>query len=63
MLPIIVFLIVWIILFVSCIIYHDKIEIIKEVMKLNFKNVNGVKFWLCLIFSFIISALVSYSLV
>jgi len=61
-LPIIVFLILWPILFFTALVYHNNFSILKQVMRLDFKKISKVEFWMSVFFSFLLSAIISYSL-
>ena len=58
-----VFVITWFLIFICAILYHNKVEVIKKVFRLNFKEISKVELWMSLIISFLIAAVISYSLI
>lgn len=63
MLLIIVFPILLLIIFLSALIYHNNFDIMKKVIRLDFKNISKVEIWMSFFVSLLISAIISYSLI
>ena len=57
-----IFILLWSILFLFILIYGNSFNILKEVVRFDFKNVNRFELWISLFASFIISAVLSYTM-
>jgi len=58
-----IFFVLWLLLFLCAIIYHNKFEAVKKIFCFDFKHISKVEFWMSLFISFIIAAIISYSLI
>ena len=56
------FVIVWLIIFVSSLLYLNRFEILLKIIRFNFEDFNKLELWLSLVVSFLIAAVITYSL-
>jgi len=60
---ILVFVFLWPFLFLCAIMYHNNIEVIKKSVRLDFRGISKLEFWLSFVVSLMIAAVISYSIV
>jgi len=60
---IIIFVILWPFFFFSTLVYQNNLEVLKKVVRLKFKDISRLDFWLSFFISLFISAAISYSLI
>ena len=61
LLGLIVLFIIWVILTVSSILYLNSLQTLKKIIKLDFQEINKIELWLSCLFSFIVAAVISFS--
>jgi len=57
-----VFAILWPVFFFYAIVYQNNLEVLKKAVRLDFKSISKVEFWMSFFISFLIAAVISYSL-
>lgn len=60
---IIIFVILWPFFFFSALVYQNDLEVLKRVVRLNFKEISKLDFWLSFFISLLIAAIISISLI
>ncbi len=60
---ILIFVVLWPAFFFSAIVYHNSLEVLKKIVRLDFKGISKVEFYMSLFISFMIAAVISYSLI
>jgi len=60
---IIIFVILWPFFFFSALVYQNSLEVLKRVVRLNFKEISKLDFWSSFFISLLIAAVISYSLI
>lgn len=57
------FIILMPLLFFATIVYHNDFEVLKKVLRLDFKNINKIELWTSFFVSLLIAAIISYSVI
>ena len=62
LLAIVVFVVLFPIIFLAALVYHNSFEILKKAIFLDFKSIKRVEIWISFFISLLISAMISYAM-